>query len=308
MSAVAASIRAMWRRVSVPNGDLWVPSKAHALGDGPEQSGDQIADGGVRDTHHDRPHPNASEFIRENLIWLLGLLPFALAGTKLFIVAGADPQLLRTFLQSLNIVQLMLATIVPLFPVVAFWGCIGLWGYIRYRARTGQAQLPDWVDVPIAMLAVTLVTFMPAGQVLVNVGLLVFLAVLRRLFRWIERRFANGESTIDREPMWPDYLQTVVFAVVGAFETTPTMWLPMELIDVKGASRAEVGYVISQDGDWITILNRTQDDVQIYKLADIESRTICSITAWPTKPVIDLIFRDDSTRQPSAPPCSRKDE
>ena len=131
-----------------------------------------------------RAVPSPTEFIRSNLVWILGLVPIALAGLRIWTVSRGDTEVFLYLLKNLNVVQLILAIIIPLTPVMVFWSWVAWVDWQRRTPRAKQVEMiPDWVDIPIFIAVSGVVMWMPLFQLLFCILILIFIVYRRRRSR-----------------------------------------------------------------------------------------------------------------------------
>ncbi|MFT9663247.1 hypothetical protein ACM0CQ_13435 [Mycobacteroides abscessus subsp. abscessus] len=233
----------------------------------------------------DEPLPRTlAEFLSRHLTWVLSLLPFVLAGFKLLTNSGGDIQVLRYLVQNVNIVVLLLSSVVPLIPLAVFWlYVIGIeWLFVAPQDFK-KINIPEWLFIPFLGGLIAVVIYMPTGMLIANGGLLVFYIVFRKFFRWLRRN--DEDDPLDGLSMRADFLQGFMLTVVASLFTIPSMWLPIESMEVGELKMS--GYVLSISDQWTTILDRHKN-IQIITTSDLKSRRPCGTNSWVSKPLLEL--------------------
>jgi len=251
----------------------------------------------------DRPAlPTLTEFLREHIVWILGLVPFALAGMRILIISQGNVEVLTALLLDLNVVALVLGTLLPIVPTLSFWAIV-YWFERRRRTTRADQSHPSpmasgWIGLAVGLIlsAASFFTTLP------NIGLLVFFLVARGL-RYVRDRRRHGEQFDDGAHIRLDMLNCVVLAIVGSVVSIYTMWIPTEVINIKG-HQPEVEYVLSSDREWTTHLaaySQGNGRLHIDKTSDVESRRPCSqVTRWFQRPIITFTYHP--AQSPQCPP------
>jgi uncharacterized membrane protein YphA (DoxX/SURF4 family) len=241
-----------------------------------------------------------AEFFRQHIVWVLGLLPVFLAGLKILVLSEGDGQLLRFLLKDLNVVALMLATLMPVLPLAAFWALVAWVVWLRSPTReSGRTIIAEWIDFPAFLILLILLLFIPAVTLIMSVGLLIFMIVMQMFVHWVATGLPKHNPTriaVSKQLLFV-WLYSMLIIFIAATALMPVLWMPMELLKTHG-SNPEPGYVLSMDKDWTTFLDRG-NTVHIVKTADIESRSACFVGDWTQKPIVQLYSHHRSRN----PPC-----
>src|SRR5690242_4497831 len=90
-----------------------------------------------------------TEFAGRHLTWVLSLLPFLLVGIMMLRNADGDAEEFRFMLQNANIVQLLMASVVPLIPVAVFWLYAMIFEWLIITCRDQRiVNFPEWIYAP----------------------------------------------------------------------------------------------------------------------------------------------------------------
>lgn len=228
------------------------------------------------------------------------MLPFAIIGIKFVTISGGNTEVFRYLVQNLNLTVLLMSTIVPLIPTAVFWFyVIGAEWFFSVPRDQRTFGVADWIAIPIIGFSLWLPLLMPAAQFVANVGLVVLMLILRgafrRLSRWLIKR-GHDVNPDNADPIRTEFLQTFMMGVVAAVVTVPAIWLPTEIINVRG-SEPKVGYVLSMQDQWTTFLDRDKK-IHTVKSSQVESRSACASASWAVRPIIEVF----STKMPN-PAC-----
>ena len=127
----------------------------------------------------ERTLPTPAEFVRKNFVWILGLIPIAAAGVRILTASGGDSEVFLYLLRNLNVVQLVLATIMPLVPLGSFWALIA-WIDWKRRTRRATQNNSEWIETPIIFILVFLMSLMAMFYLVISIAVLVVIILVRR--------------------------------------------------------------------------------------------------------------------------------
>lgn len=232
--------------------------------------------------------------VRSHVTLVLTLIPILLSGLRIFAVANGDRATLVTLLSTLDVTAVLLGTFAWLLPTafgVAAAICWIRWLQLRSVSRpptAGQRTAILWLAVCTTILALILFAFAPVNDLL-NL-LLCLLAVY--FFRKPERNRV-GQAVI----IGAAFLALVVAPVLFR---AANMWLPAEKIVLRNQP-AIVGYVLTADPRYATVLKAADSTVQILPLDDVESRTICRLN--PGLESASLVRYIAGSASKRTPPC-----
>lgn len=233
-----------------------------------------------------------STWMRENLIWVIGLMPVILASFRLLVVAQGDTEALRALLANVNVLVLVLSTILPTVPSLVFWLAVWSWDWHRLQTAEKRFEVPQWVFTCVStIVAIVALNAMPLQLFLINIGILI--AMLGYIW-WRSKR--DGRHAPKLRLNLTGMLALLVINSVG-IPLGPS-WLPTEEIEVKGQPSV-VGYVVSSDPRWFVYLERRGSVVTV-PASNVETRTNCSVyRSTLNHPLIDLL----GTTRKFAPRC-----
>ena len=220
--------------------------------------------------------PTPSEFIRRDLTWTLGLLPFVIAGLRVMVMSDGDGEVLDALLHNLNVTGLVLSTVLPCITMLSVWYLAGWFQFLRPK----DMKSAQWTISQGLWLMVAAVAFIVAQENSLSTLLIsgVFIA-----FQVILHRRASGRSVLAALPFFVASLLMVAMI-------HQSWWLPAEIIHVKGRD-AEVGYVLATDPQWTTYLIGVNKVLRIDRTNLIESREPCTtVTSWFERPIATLAY------------------
>lgn len=232
--------------------------------------------------------------VRSHVTLVLTLIPILLSGLRIFAVANGDRATLVTLLSTLDVTAVLLGTFAWLLPTafgVAAAICWIRWLQLRSVSRpptAGQRTAILWLAVCTTILALILFAFAPVNDLL-NL-LLCLLAVY--FFRKPERNRV-GQAVIIGAAFLALVLAPVLFRAAN-------MWLPAEKIVLRNQP-AIVGYVLTADPRYATVLKAADSTVQILPLDDVESRTICRLNPGLESASLVRYIAGSASRR--TPPC-----
>ena len=227
--------------------------------------------------------PEPKQFLRQNTVWILGLIPFVLAAVKVLTASGGDPQVFTSLLQNLDLTALVLSSVLPIIPLALFW--VGV-SYLDARLaipKATRSESPSYVRLIFIAGIPAMVLYMTVTHALTS-ALLIALVINGR---WFEKRAyrkrqlrLGADATPKHHPRplnaWSWSL--VVVLAIQAIVSPDSSWIPTEMIQSKVHGQI-IGRVLSVNGDWTTILGRPPHII-IVPTPDVSSRELCSIDAF----------------------------
>ena len=244
--------------------------------------------------------PTPTQFVRENLVWVLGVVPFVLAAVNVLVVSGGDPQVFSYLLQDLGVVPLILSVVIPLIPVAIL---LILLGWLTERRTIPKGERPEmhyimlWL-VPMGLgVALIMIT-------ITWLAVILFFAIFIEIDRYFTRRqslktklrYGADVKTAMTFPGVSRFAVIVVVLAVQAF-VAGANWLPNEVIETKAAP-AVSGQVFTSDGQW-TIFRDLKNRIHIVRADDVVSRQPCyRDTTFLGKTPTNLISERFSTTPP----------
>jgi hypothetical protein len=253
-------------------------------------------------TDSDALLPAPMSFVRDNMAWLLGLVPFLIAAFQILKVSLGDPTVTAYLISNLDILKFGLAIILPCLPIAGFWVCIA-WLQTRSRLPEPQKSQLEWTVFTVQLaiwpfiFSMTVITFVT--NVVVTYGFFV-------AWRWLHDRKQRKSGAYDPEnrlQMRPIILG-LAFALNSIVSSSTISWLPLEIISVERQANV-TARVLSTDGDWTTYLD---NDRRIYITATpkIQLRVACSptssISSKPLALALVSIFKRDANPNRTCPP------
>ncbi|HEY6687952.1 MAG TPA: hypothetical protein VI094_17265 [Propionibacteriaceae bacterium] len=232
--------------------------------------------------------------VRSHVTLVLTLIPVLLSGLRIFAVANGDRATLVTLLSTLDVKAVLLGTFAWLLPTgfgVAAAICWIRWlqlGSVSGPLGAGQRTALLWLAVCITILAVILFALAPVND-LFNLLLCLFAVYF---FRKPERN-RLGQAVIIGAAFVTLVLAPVVFRAAN-------MWLPAEKIVLRNQP-AIVGYMLTADPRYATVLKAADSTVQILEFDDVESRTICRLN--PGLESASLVRYIAGSASKRTPPC-----
>lgn len=209
-------------------------------------------------------------------LWIAAV-PVALAALRIMIFSRGDSALLRVLLETLQVLPILIATTLQVFPwVVLMAGAILLLNASARRAVSpwfARSQL--LLVLAILGVMVTLYTSPPtvAIPILAVYLLILVLYVLARIPKpWPQKivRFANGLDQGD--PLSSVFSIIVIPLLFIQFANWNTFWLPREAVTVAAEVRS--AYVLNVTGEWTTLLTPDREVLRV-PTGDVTARLVC---------------------------------
>lgn len=235
-------------------------------------------DGGAEE---EPPHlpTDLADFVRKNILWFLGLLPFAIAAVNILSVSAGDPAIFGYIIKGLNIGSLVIGVILPLIPVFIIWTAL-MW------IIANPSHLSDW-RTSLKMPGFTVLLAVAISLATIQLGYLAI--ILASLIMWGSWKAVAAARTRRRRKAWGpqappvhappyDYPLLLTFLLLTSLMSLvymPYGWLPDESIKVKGSEPA-MGKVLSWDEVWTTYLG-LYGKVVIVHSDDVEWRHPCDV-------------------------------
>lgn len=204
-------------------------------------------------------------WVRENIVWLIGVTPLALACYRIFYVSGGDPISLRVLVTNLDVVQIAIVTILSLLPVGLFYA--GLVIIERVLFDVPGENLPAWslgLGIASTFVGFILMNRFAANWVAIGLGILVILALVLSYF---VRKIGAPRLVLFGGAL-------VVFSVLQALTASSDHWLPAENIDMESGG-ARTGFVIEEKEKDMTI-QWHRGPVEVVEGSQVVSREFCT--------------------------------
>lgn len=204
-----------------------------------------------------RASPRAawSEWIRPALPWLLGGVPISAAIIRVLVATRFDPTTLSAVITSVDPFTLVVDSAAGL--AMALFAFAPLW-FLFARAVTGRQSQAMLVGASVSAVVIVLVMPWPSVLVLLLLG----------GFLW----WTGAFSAVSSAPV-----STTGFAIGmigGVLLFASTFGGPREIIEWNDDERA-IGFVVADDGQWMTLLRDSDRRVVRIRARDVASRQVC---------------------------------
>lgn len=251
------------------------------------------------------------------LAGLLTLLPVTLAGLSLLAASNGNVTVFKTLVTTLNVPAILITSYVTALPVFlpvafavhAFFLMVraGLLANVRRDRRTFSFWMSfiivdvmfiphgvlDWIIISIAVASgLTFVIIVP--QFMMNQG-----GAIREILSSAADRHARGMA---RELLRDVPLAAVVALLLTQMALLNGMWLPPEVIAIKGQSPISAGYVLQESENELLIYWADARGVQRYRADRIEYRQICEMKPHNTYSLVP-----NQSPRPRQQPCPLPD-
>jgi hypothetical protein len=247
------------------------------------------------------------------IVSLIGLLLVSII--RLLIVAGYNPATALAILSSGGYVDTLLGAIIPLVPLFAPYLALVLLFFNRVilailtilatafmtpvattRAAALHLARADWQSVTHrGLLAIIVMAVL--GLVFVFLLTLVFLGP----------GFVAGVRTVATVAciaLIPFVATIYPFPLSNQFYTgvLKQPWLPAQVITLVSGPKV-TGYVLSDNGTWVVVLDDPTRTVHYYRSAQVAARQICQIRPAPPRPPLIPLYPGHLTSPTSTPAC-----
>jgi hypothetical protein len=210
------------------------------------------------------------------------ILLFVFLTLKVIVPAKGDIPTALGIFQTTNPVVTVIGAFLSALPL----GAVAVLAIIGYRAAK-EASLEGFALAVAAMLVCFFVTPWPVlAATLVAAPVAGYTMRQRqRLMRTrVERWWKRGTIII----LIPCLVVFLYIAGVTTWRVLYDVWLPHEIVTLQ-SGRVEVGYVLSDNGNWVSILRSGERRLVHYREAQVERRVLCQLipkgllanrTAW----------------------------
>ncbi|WP_131809225.1 hypothetical protein [Mycolicibacterium setense] len=229
-----------------------------------------------------------TDFIRGNVVWLLGLTPFGVAAVQVLLMTGGDPQVFGYVMQSINVVPAVLGLSLPLIPVTLYLAILCyLTSWLHSNCEEHFFNLTNTVAIALIFPCIMAMPVLYAVTFVALPIIAIMFVVARQLSRREVRVRIRGESprtvvtSIVTGTVPPASFFLASLAAMALFSLLGvSAWLPTEIIKVKNQESNTV-QVLSSTQEWTIYLenNEQRRQVLISRTQDVESRTPCNYTA-----------------------------
>jgi len=210
------------------------------------------------------------------------ILLFVFLALKVIVAAKGDIPTALGIFQTTNPAVTAIGALMAGLPL----GAVAVLVIVGYRA----AREVSWEGYALAVTAALVCFFVTPWPILA--ACLVVAPVAGYTMR-LRRRLGCARGERWQKPatlliLIPCLVVFLCIACVTSWRVMYDVWLPHEEIKLQ-SGRVEVGYVLSDNGDWISILRSGQRRVVRYREADVEKRVLCQLhrhgvladlTAW----------------------------
>jgi len=210
------------------------------------------------------------------------ILLFAFLALKVIVMAKGDiPSALGIF-QTTNPAVTVIGALLSGLPL----GAVAVLAIIGYRAAK-EASSEGYALAVVAALACFFVTPWPilAASLVVAPVAGYVMRQRQRLMRTQGKRWQKRGTLLILLPCLAVFLY---IACVTTWRVLYDVWLPHEATTLQ-SGRVEVGYVLSDNGNWVSILRSGQRRIVLYRESQVEERVRCQLrprgllanmTAW----------------------------
>ncbi|GAA1961435.1 hypothetical protein GCM10009816_24090 [Microbacterium aquimaris] len=233
-------------------------------------------------------------------LWITAV-PVALAAIRVLMFSRGDATLLRVLLETLQIVPVLMATSLLILPWAFF--IIGAILLMNGSARAALWAIPNrrLVLMALYVLGIVVIWTSPvywAVVIAVTYALVITVAVMGRSSKEWAKRVVRVTNILDTNDL-PSIVVGVAIIplLIGTLTAWSSFWLPRENVTV-GIDDYD-GYVLTNQGDWTTILTTERTLIRVPS-EDIMERVICD--QWTVATLQNLIL----PKPGDVPECAQK--
>jgi hypothetical protein len=210
------------------------------------------------------------------------ILLFAFLAVKVIVVAKGDIPTALGIFQATNPAVTVIGALLSGLPL----GAVAVLVIVGYRAAE-EVSLEGYALAVAAALACFYITPWPilAASLIVAPVAGYTMRQRQRLARSQRKRWLKRATLLILIPCLAIFLYV---AGVTAWRVLYDVWLPHEAVTLQ-SGQVEVGYVLSDNGDWISILRSGQRRIVVYRETQVVERVECQlhrhglladVTAW----------------------------
>ena len=234
------------------------------------------------------PWDSPTDFVREHALWILGLVPLALAAIKILVVSSGDPQVFNYLIRNLNVVQLVLSIGLPLLPLAGLWLVITYYDKTLSTLRPERAEASFWLTQLVVGGGIAALLTMTLTFAVTTVGLVLLVLGARLISKLIHKRrlaaLADDESPPQLRTWRFAPLSFVAVLFIQLLFNSSSSWISNEIVsfqDTNNHPTQKVAQVIEVAEPW-TILLVKPTQIRIIETKKIVSREPCatSTSIW----------------------------
>ena len=245
---------------------------------------------------------------------LVGLLLVSII--RLLIVAGYNPATALAIASSGGYADTLLGAIIPLVPLFAPYLALALLFFNRVIPAI-LTILATALMTPVATTRAAALHLARADwQSVTHRGLLavIVMAVLGLAFVFlltlvlVGPGFVTGVRTVATVAciaLIPLVATIYPFPLSNQFYTgvLKQPWLPAQVITLVSGQKV-TGYVLSDNGTWVVVLDDPTRTVHYYRSAQVAARQICQVRPAPPRPPLIPLYPGHLTSPASTPVCA----
>lgn len=228
----------------------------------------------------------------EHIPLILTVASSVFVALRLLSVSAFEIQTANAILQNIGTTGVIVGTVTaivgPMIPIAAV--TVVVFAGDQLKSAPKYAIFAATVVIFIAVVFVSPVIFLLFALVALPVAIL-------NLFGRIPVNPIHVRSAV--------IIATAVLLVAVSLGTDP--WLPSERLGFVGTAKPLIGYVLSTDDRSIAVLENKPREVEYFKIEDLKSRSLCSLTASASSLLANPLTLPDlffGVERAHYPPCS----
>jgi hypothetical protein len=243
-------------------------------------------------------------YVRNNVSFVVTIVPFAVAALRLVRVSGLDPAVLAVLLETVDFVALFIGTTLVVLPAILAY-LISIWLLIRQSLLPSQERRMRYrISFLVTVFGFFLVVFLSPGLV---IGV-AFLWGVSWFLEWFFRRRGETESWSVRRARERNFIRAQLHTLTGFVALIIFMpsqlWLAPHSVSVD--NNVDVVYILKSDEITTTVLSHDTNEIKVVATDEITESHPCSVTSdgWSRilgTPVLFYFFGDDVASLPQCP-------
>ncbi len=210
-------------------------------------------------------------WIQRNPVVVLSAVIAFIAGSKILRFTGGNPQAMNAVAQSLNLLSLAYAVILPYAPMaIVFAGSLFLARYFVNHDRRAYHMNAVTLTIILALTIVPMLYCPILWAIVIPLGFTVIELLQRRAYTRNKTR--SNEVLPTKEQVVTSVALTLIIVAMAIW--TPTPWLTTE--KVKLSDNSDITAVtLSSDVRWTTLIEPGKEVLRFEKTPDILDRQPC---------------------------------
>ncbi len=210
-------------------------------------------------------------------------LGLSIAIIRAILLSKGNGEIAYYIISRVGVAELWMSSMVVAVTYIV--GCAPLI-FIMIHGKERLKALPDlWLTAIMVVLAITPILTMMVC---------ILLALIIKTLQWLSTKQKHKETDTTNIDMKQALLGTFISFVFSIVSTSALS--PLYIIK-NHDNTVEVGYVISERGDYLTVLNKSRTKIKEVHNRNIDSKNICieyfGKSGWLLRSIMDIVVNQD---------------